>query len=223
MIAMTFVAIGALNDALALQLALGPRGFGALVVGLVTCIGGVAIAASRRQNPGPVSAWAATTLLVGAAYGLTALPAVWDVWRRENAPTVVVPPPAAITATGATISNQQWVGLNLRNSTITSTLLQNVSFRDSDLSESDFRGSTLVDVNVSGADLCGVDLRGADLSRVIGISDVRRFDYVFFDELTLWPEGFMPDTVEGTVLVGTRSQLYMCSPGRTHLLSAGDG
>ncbi|MCH9728623.1 MAG: pentapeptide repeat-containing protein [Actinomycetia bacterium] len=77
------------------------------------------------------------------------------------------------------------------------TFLQGVNLCRADLTAADLRGAYLVNANLTGADLTstklqGAALNGSDLSGATMPADASFLDRIYYDDNTIWPEGFQP-------------------------------
>lgn len=76
-------------------------------------------------------------------------------------------------------------------------LLQGVNLCHAVLTGADLRGSYLSNANLTGADLSftrlqGAALNGTDLSKATLPSDISYLADIYYDDNTIWPEGFQP-------------------------------
>jgi hypothetical protein len=93
---------------------------------------------------------------------------------------------------GSNMSGSDMSGSNMSGSDMSGSDMSGSDMSGSDMSGSNMSGSDMSGSNMSGADLSGADLSGADLSGAdlsgAGGKGVK------WDENTIWPEGFNPDT-----------------------------
>ena len=88
---------------------------------------------------------------------------------------------------GSNMPGSNMSGSNMSGSNMSGSNMSGSDMSGSDMSGSDMSGSNMSGADLSGADLSGADLSGADLSGAGGKG-------VKWDENTIWPEGFNPDT-----------------------------
>lgn len=95
-------------------------------------------------------------------------------------------------------------------------LLLGVNLCRADLTGADLRSSYLVNANLAGADLTSTQLQGAalngsDLSATTLPSDAKYLQNIYYDDNTIWPEGFQPpppNTGNKLVFLENNSELY---------------
>jgi hypothetical protein len=88
---------------------------------------------------------------------------------------------------GSNMPGSNMSGSNMSGSNMSGSNMSGSDMSGSDMSGSDMSGSNMSGADLSGADLSGADLSGANLSGAGGKG-------VKWDENTIWPEGFNPDT-----------------------------
>ncbi len=81
------------------------------------------------------------------------------------------------------------------------TYMQGVNLCHADLTGADLRHSYLVNANLTGADLTstrlqGAALNGSDLSGATMPADAKFLERIYYDDNTIWPEGFQPPPAE---------------------------
>lgn len=109
----------------------------------------------------------------------------------------------------ANLEGANLTGTNLRNQSATpeapdhpairsvNTFMQGVNLCNAVLTGADLRYSFLVNANLTGVDLTftrlrGAALNGSDLSGATMPSEAAYLEGIYYDENTIWPEGFQP-------------------------------
>jgi hypothetical protein len=94
---------------------------------------------------------------------------------------------------GAIFNNVKFTGANLAKADLEDANLTGANFTKANLEDANLKGTNLTGANFTKANLKGANLTGANLEGAT-------FDFIQYDKMTKFPEGFKPETFEGTKL-----------------------
>ena len=99
--------------------------------------------------------------------------------------------------TGADLERAGLYGSNFTGAILKNASLQGAALREANLSRADLEGANLEDADLWGANLSRAYLSGANLKAAnleCAFLENTILENIVWDELTVWPEGFTPDS-----------------------------